>query len=158
MTLTTGVPIKSVVGLLLITIVLIVILASYVLLWQFDAFFIPCILGCIMIIFITVQDIIESSSIAKKLFTASQNDTEFEKCPDYWMASNVGTGNTTCSNRNGSFVIGEILDKNTDVFATPTVSGHQFNLDDYNKNTDFQSKCDMGNKFAWTNAVNKCKL
>lgn len=152
-----GLAIQSIIGLLFLIIVLIALMMFYVILYKYNLFFIPSIIGVIVIIIMSMHSMISETNYIKKAFKNYTEDTVFDKCPEYWSSS-IDGNNTVCYNMHGSLVIGDKIDIVTDNPITNSnqpIESKVIRLNDMNLMNN-NEKCTEANNLAWTQGYNKC--
>jgi hypothetical protein len=153
-----GLAIQSIIGLLILIIMLITLMMLYVIIYNYDLFFIPSIVGVIIILIISLHSIVSETNYIKKAFKNYEEDTDFDKCPEYWSTVINNNREITCYNMNGSLVIGEkvdVLEGNAVTNEGDVIESKVIRINDMNLMTNID-KCREAKKLAWTQGHNKC--
>ena len=136
----------DVIGILILLVILIVLLSIYLLIYQFDAFFITSIVGIIIFTVLGINNISTKFTKEKKIAEINDQQVDLTKCPDFWSK----TANGLCINKthDNRILIGE-----TSHSTVPDIVEKTIDLDEVNNETD---RCGAYGKYAWSELFSLC--
>lgn len=142
-----NVPILSIVGTIMLSVLLLVLMTTYLFVRKMHLFFGITISGILVYLIFGIQVMISYQGSKKaNLEEREKLIQSFETCPDYWTMTNVGD-DLRCNNEHEGIYLGKTGDVQ--------IEKQSFSLNEINEK-DPATRCMEAESYSWTEAINKC--